>query len=248
MREPTYDFDITIVGAGAVGLAIGYALASTGRSVLVLEKQESIGQGVSSRNSEVIHAGLYYPTDSVRARYCVQGRRAMYAFLQSHGVPHRKCGKILVASEDEDVPRLKSVAVQAEINGVEGLEWLDGIQTRRLEPEVRAVASLLSAETGIVDSHAYMLSLLGEIEDHGGVLARNTEFRGAEPIRAGGFRILAGDPANEFTTDRLVISAGLGARCCSRMVPSRTSSSPAAPCNPQCLWPQLHCIQPSPSV
>ncbi len=212
MIAPTFDFDCTIVGAGAVGLAIGYAASAAGLSVLVLEKEDGVGQGVSSRNSEVVHAGLYYPTDSFRARFCVDGRRRMYAFLQSHGVPHRKCGKILVASEGEDIPRLESVAAQAEINGVEGLEWLDGAQTHRLEPQVRAVASLLSQETGIVDSHAYMLALLGEIEDRGGVLARQTEFLRAEPKKGGGFNVRAGNPQHAFTTGRLVISAGLGAQ------------------------------------
>src|ERR1700750_2924860 len=116
-----FDFDAVVVGAGAVGLACGYALARRGLSVVVLEKERAIGQGVSSRNSEVIHAGLYYPTGSLKARLCVEGRRALYGFLDSHGVAFERCGKLVVAPDTSDIPALEAIERQAEINGVEGI-------------------------------------------------------------------------------------------------------------------------------
>src|SRR5580693_2414543 len=128
-----FDFDAAVVGAGAVGLACGYALAGRGLSVVVLEKERAIGQGVSSRNSEVIHAGLYYPTGSLKAELCVAGRRALYSFLEKHGVAYERCGKIVVATEDSEVERVEAIYRQAEINGVEGLERLTGDQVHALE-------------------------------------------------------------------------------------------------------------------
>ena len=208
-----FDFDAVVVGAGAVGLATGYALARRGLEVAVLEAERGIGQGVSSRNSEVIHGGLYYPTDSIRARLCVHGRRMLYGFLQAHGVPFVRCGKLVVASDEHDIPKIEAVARQAEINDVEGLAWLSGEQARRLEPELRAVAAVHSPETGVLDSHAYMLALQGEIEDHGGAIALRAPFKGAEPLPGGGFAVRVGgeDPAR-LTTRCLVASAGLGAQ------------------------------------
>src|SRR5437763_4805078 len=121
-----FDFDAAVVGAGAVGLACGYALARRGLSVVVLEQEPAIGQGVSSRNSEVIHAGLYYPTGSLKARLCIRGRRLLYGFLQAHGVAYDRCGKLVVATADDEQPRLEAVFAQAMRNGVEGVERLSG--------------------------------------------------------------------------------------------------------------------------
>src|SRR5580704_4952564 len=125
-----YDFDAVVVGAGAVGLACGFALAQRGLSVAVLEKAPTIGQGVSSRNSEVIHAGLYYPTGSLKARFCVEGRRRLYAFLESHGVAHIRCGKLVVATETDEIERVEAIGLQAAENGVEGMSELTGAQAR----------------------------------------------------------------------------------------------------------------------
>jgi L-2-hydroxyglutarate oxidase LhgO len=211
--SPSFDFDAVVVGAGVVGLAIGRALALAGQSVVVLEKERAIGQGVSSRNSEVIHAGLYYPTGSLRARLCVAGRRRLYPFLESRGVAHRRLGKLVVASDDSDLARLEAVAAQARLNGVEDLETLTGDQARALEPALRARAALLSPQTGVVDSHGYMLALRGEIEDHGGVVAVAAPFIGAEPLAGGGFAVRVGgaEPAR-LLCGQLVIAAGLGAQ------------------------------------
>ena len=209
----SFDFDATVVGAGAVGLACGRALAKRGLSVLVLEREPHIGQGVSSRNSEVIHGGLYYPTGSLKARYCVQGRRLLYAFLESHKVDFRKCGKLVVATEAAEVPRIEAIFEQATANGVEGLAHLNGAQARALEPGLNAHAAILSPESGVFDSHGYMLALQGEIEDAGGSVVVSTPFERAEPLPGGGFKITAGGEGGATLTTRLLVTApGLGAQ------------------------------------
>jgi len=210
------DFDSVVVGAGAVGLASAYALASRGQSVVVLEREARIGAGVSSRNSEVIHAGLYYPTGSLKARLCVEGRRTLYAFLAAHNVAHDKCGKLIVASDESEIPALQRLARQAEINGVEGVRWIEGAEARSLEPELRAVAALESTESGILDAHGYMLALEGEVEARGGAIALNAPFLGAR--RSGdAFEIsFGGEAPTTISATRLVISAGLGAQECAR--------------------------------
>jgi L-2-hydroxyglutarate oxidase LhgO len=208
-----FDFDAVVVGAGAVGLACGYALARRDEQVVVVEAERAIGQGVSSRNSEVAHGGLYYPTGSLKARLCVAGRRALYPFLERHGVAFDRCGKLVVATEADEIAKVEAIAAQAEANGVEGIAWLSGDQARRLEPELRAVAALHSPESGVFDSHGYMRALHGEIEDHGGAVALGAPFERAEPLAGGGFEVRTGgtDPA-VLTTRRLVTAAGLGAQ------------------------------------
>ena len=215
----SFDFDATVVGAGAVGLACGRALANRGLSVLVLEREPHIGQGVSSRNSEVIHGGLYYPTGSLKARYCVQGRRLLYAFLESHKVDFRRCGKLVVATEEAEVPRIEAIFEQATANGVEGLAHLNGAQARALEPGLNAHAAILSPESGVFDSHGYMLALQGEIEDAGGSVVVSTPFERAEPLPGGGFKITAGGEGGATLTTRLLVTApGLGAQAVAAQV------------------------------
>jgi len=209
----SFDFDATVVGAGAVGLACGWALAKRGLSVLVLEQEPHIGQGVSSRNSEVIHGGLYYPTGSLKARFCVEGRRALYTFLDSHKIDHRKCGKLIVATEDAEVERIETIFQQAVANGVEGLEHLTGSQARALEPGLNAHAAILSPESGVFDSHGYMQALQGEIEEAGGTVVLSTPFERAEPLPGGGFTITAGGEGGATLTSRLLVTApGLAAQ------------------------------------
>lgn len=203
----SFDFDATVVGAGAVGLACGWALAARGLSVLVLESEPDIGQGVSSRNSEVIHGGLYYPTGSLKARFCVQGRRALYGFLDSHKVDYRRCGKLVVATEEAEVARIEAIFDQATANEVERLEHLTGAQARALEPGLNAHAAILSPESGVFDSHGYMLALQGEIEDAGGSVVVSTPFERAEPLPGGGFRITAGGEGGAVLTTRLLVTA-----------------------------------------
>jgi L-2-hydroxyglutarate oxidase LhgO len=214
-----FDFDAVVVGAGAVGLASGYALARRGLVAAVLEKERAIGQGVSSRNSEVIHAGLYYPTGSLKARLCVEGRRRLYAFLDSHGVAFDRCGKLVVATEDAEIPRLEAIERQAQINGVEGIAPLSAAQVHALEPELRAVMALTSPQSGVFDSHGYMLALQGEIEDRGGAVVTATPFEAAEPLTGGGFRVRAGgaEPV-ELTCRMLVTAPGLGAQAAAALI------------------------------
>jgi L-2-hydroxyglutarate oxidase LhgO len=208
-----FDFDAVVVGAGAVGLACGYALARRGLSVAVVEKEHAIGQGVSSRNSEVVHGGLYYPTGSLKARLCVQGRRRLYPFLEAHGVAFDRCGKLVVATEDAEITRLEAIERQALANDVEGIAPLSAAQAHALEPDLRAVMALVSPQSGVFDSHGYMLALQGEIEDAGGVVVVDTPFEAAEPLAGGGFRVRTGgaDPA-DLTCRLLVTAAGLGAQ------------------------------------
>lgn len=221
----SFDFDATVVGAGAVGLACGRALARRGLSVLVLEEQPHIGQGVSSRNSEVIHGGLYYPTGSLKARFCVEGRRALYAFLDSHKVDYRRCGKLVVATEEAEVPRIEAIFEQAVTNGVERLDHLTGAQARALEPELNAHAAILSPDSGVFDSHGYMLALQGEIEDAGGSVVVSAPFEGAEPLPGGGFTLrVGGEGAAEVTSRLLVTAPGLSAQA----VAARIAGYPAA--------------------
>ena len=209
----SFDFDATVAGAGAVGLACGRALARRGLSVLVLEQEPHIGQGVSSRNSEVIHGGLYYPTGSLKARFCVEGRRALYAFLDSRKVDVRRCGKLVVATDEAEVERIEAIFVQATANGVEGLAHLTGPEARALEPGLNAHAAILSPESGVFDSHGYMLALQGEIEDAGGSVVVSTPFERAEPLPGGGFTITAGGEGGATLTTRLLVTApGLAAQ------------------------------------
>ncbi|MBL8559233.1 MAG: NAD(P)/FAD-dependent oxidoreductase [Hyphomonadaceae bacterium] len=213
-----HDFDACIIGAGAVGLACGYALARRGFSVVVIEKEGRIGAGVSSRNSEVIHAGLHYPANSLKARFCVEGRRALYDFLATHGVAFDKCGKLIVATEESEIPALEALAAQGRVNGVEGVTWLDAAAARALEPELRVAAALLSEESGVFDAHGYMDALAGEIEAQGGAVVLNAPFLGATPA-GGAVRVqVGGDDPTTITVRKLVIAAGLGAQACAALV------------------------------
>jgi len=208
-----FDFDAVVVGAGAVGLASGYALARRGLTVAVLEKERAIGQGVSSRNSEVIHGGLYYPAGSLKAKLCVEGRRALYGFLDAHQVAYRKCGKLVVATDPDDVARLDAILEQARVNDVEGMARMTGAQAMALEPGLFCVEALLSPESGVFDSHGYMLALVGEIEAGGGAVVTATPFQGATPLAGGGFRVHAGGEAPTDLTCRLLVTApGLSAQ------------------------------------
>jgi L-2-hydroxyglutarate oxidase LhgO len=161
--------DVVIVGAGVVGLAVARALAAAGREVLILEAAESFGTGASSRNSEVIHAGIYYPRGSLKARLCVAGRDLLYAFCEENGVAHRRCGKLIVATSEVQLGALQRIRSAARDNGVE-LELWDGPRATALEPQLRCVGALHSPATGIIDSHSYMLALLGRAEHHGATL------------------------------------------------------------------------------
>jgi L-2-hydroxyglutarate oxidase LhgO len=203
---------VLVVGAGVVGLAVARAAAFAGHEVIVAEAADAIGTGVSSRNSEVIHAGLYYPTGSKRAYHCPRGRRMLYDFCASHGVPHRKCGKLVVATNDNEAERLETIIKQARINGVEGVEMIEGAAARRLEPALACTLAMNSPETGIVDSHRYMLALEGDLEDRGGVIALNTPIERLAQA-GGGWQVhFGGADPQSITVDAVVNAAGLGAQ------------------------------------
>ncbi|MGV8929699.1 MAG: NAD(P)/FAD-dependent oxidoreductase [Brevundimonas sp.] len=221
----SFDFEATVVGAGAVGLACGRALAKRGLSVLVLEKEPHIGQGVSSRNSEVIHGGLYYPTGSLKARVCVEGRRALYAYLDSRKIDYRKCGKLVVATQADEVPLIEKIFERATANGVENLRHLSGEEARAMEPGLNAHSAILSPESGLFASHDYMLALQGEIEDAGGSVVVSTPFERAEALPGGGYTLTAGGEGGATLTTRLLVTApGLGAQA----VAARIDGYPAA--------------------
>lgn len=208
-----FDFEAVVVGAGAVGLACGYALARRGLSVAVLEQEAAIGQGVSSRNSEVIHGGLYYPTGSLKARLCVQGRRMLYAFCDTHHVDYDRCGKLVVAGDETQLAHLDEILEQARANEVEGMERLTRDQALALEPELACVGALLSPQSGVFESHAYMLALQGEIEAAGGAVVLATPFESATPLDAGGFAVRAGGGEPVTLTCRYLVTApGLSAQ------------------------------------
>jgi L-2-hydroxyglutarate oxidase LhgO len=162
--------DAVVIGAGVVGLAVARALAMAGREVVILEAEDAIGTHTSSRNSEVIHAGIYYPRGSLKARACVEGRRLLYEYCAQHDVPHRRCGKLIVAPSDQ-LLELENIHEKARGNGVDDLAWLTQGEVRALEPEVVCAAALHSPSTGIIDSHALMLAYLGDAERHGAMLA-----------------------------------------------------------------------------
>jgi L-2-hydroxyglutarate oxidase LhgO len=200
-----------VVGAGVVGLAIARALALRGHAVVVAEAENAFGTGVSSRNSEVIHAGMYYPSGSERARHCVDGARRLYSFCESHGVPHRACGKLIVAADDAEAEKIAAIRRQGDANGVPGLALLDGAEARRLEPNLTCTVALHSPRTGIVDSHALMLALLGAIEDHGGALALRTPVEGLAHKDGQWQARFGGAEAATMAFDAVVNAASFGA-------------------------------------
>jgi L-2-hydroxyglutarate oxidase LhgO len=207
-----------VVGAGVIGLAVARALARTGREVIVVERESGIGAGVSSRNSEVIHAGIYYRTGLDKTRLCVDGKAMLYAFCQEYGVPHKRCGKLLVAVNAEEVGKLSAIKAQADANGVTDLVWLSGEEARALEPALVAERALLSPSTGIIDSHAFMLVLRGVAEAHGAMFAFET------PVLAGrtsgqGLVIEVGGLAPMRLAAGLVVNAaGLSAQALARSI------------------------------
>lgn len=211
------DVETIVVGAGVVGLAIARTLARSGREVLVLERHDRVGAETSSRSSEVIHAGLYYPPGSLRAKACVAGKELLYRFADENGVAVRRCGKLLVATSEAEVPRLAAIAATAARNGVHDLVPLTGQQARALEPELACVAALLSPSTGVVDSHGLMTALEGDLAAHGGTVVLNTAVTGLARTPAGTFALnTEGAERGGITCARLVLAAGLGATALAR--------------------------------
>jgi L-2-hydroxyglutarate oxidase LhgO len=202
--------DCVVVGAGVIGLAVARELAMHGREVLVLESETSFGMGVSSRNSEVIHAGIYYPKDSLRALMCVSGRRKLYDFCAAYDVDHRRCGKFIVATSQAQIDDLRRIRTAAAGNGVE-LDWLEPDDVAQLEPAISCVAALSSPNTGIIDTHGYMLALIGQAEQHGATLAYGTRVRRGWVESTGISLALNDDTEPTLRASVLINCAALGA-------------------------------------
>jgi L-2-hydroxyglutarate oxidase LhgO len=203
--------EAVVVGAGVVGLAVARALALAGREVIVLERHSLIGSETSSRNSEVIHAGIYYPTGSLKAELCVRGKHWLYDYCAARGIPHQRCGKLIVATSEAQLAELERIQKKAAENGVTDLEFWDPAQAKALEPALACTGALWSPSTGIIDSHGLMLGYQGDLEDAGGMIAFNASLDRAE-ITADGFRLeVGGAEPMDLTCSILVNSAGLDA-------------------------------------
>ena len=198
-----------VIGAGAVGLACARALALAGKEVIILERNTDFGLETSARNSEVIHAGIYYPPGSLKAKMCVQGRQRLYAFCQSHGVEHSRCGKLIVATSERQLSELKNIQARALANGVDDLELLTASQAVALEPSLHAMGALLSPSTGIINGRAYMLALLGEAELHGASLALNSRVQSMQSTASGlQLSVLCDEVEETLLADLVVNAAG----------------------------------------
>lgn len=211
--------ECVVVGAGVVGLAVARALALAGREVLVLERERCIGSHTSSRNSEVIHAGIHYPEDSLKAQLCVAGREQLYSYCAEHGVRHQRLGKLIVACSEDEIARLDWIRRQADANGIRDLARLDGKAARAMEPALRCLAALYSPSTGIVDSHGLMLAYQGDAEAAGAVLALRAPLTAARIDRSGFVLSVGGGEPMTIETRLLVNSAGLFAPALARRIP-----------------------------
>ncbi len=217
--------DSVVVGAGVIGLAVARALALQGREVLVLEAEATIGSATSSRNSEVIHAGIYYPTDSNKARFCVAGKQALYRFCVSHGVAHARCGKLVVAADEAQAASLEALQCRAAANGVADLRLVDRAELRELEPEVVGALALLSPSTGIIDSHGFMLALQGDAEAAGAMVAYKSPLLSGHVTGRGIRLAVGGVQPIELLCARLVNAAGLHAQALARRLDGLPSDS-----------------------
>ncbi len=210
--------ECVVIGAGVIGLAVARRLARVGVEVIVLERAEMIGTETSSRNSEIVHAGIYYPTGSLKARTCVAGKHALYDYCAAHGIAHRRCGKIIVATDDSQVDELAALKERAAANGVGDLSWLTPDEVARMEPEVHCVAALHSPSTGIVDSHGLMLSFQGEAEERGTMIAYHAPVTGGRVEDDGIVVEVAGEAPMALKADRLINAAGIWAPAVARTV------------------------------
>jgi L-2-hydroxyglutarate oxidase LhgO len=210
--------DCVVIGAGVVGLAVARTLAMAGREVIVLEAEDAIGTITSSRNSEVVHAGVYYPTGSLKARLCVRGNRMLHAYCDARAIPYDNCTKLIVATEPDEVDGLKGIQAKAAENGCR-LDWMSGAEARRLEPALRCEGALHSPTTSIIDSHSLMVSLQGELEDHGGMIAFLSPVEGGRPTEEGRVLLTVGG-ADPMALDAATVinCAGLGAQGVSQRI------------------------------
>jgi L-2-hydroxyglutarate oxidase LhgO len=216
LSEMMDQIQTVVIGAGVIGLAVARRLALEGQEVLLLESAEAFGTGTSSRNSEVIHAGIYYPAGSLKAQLCVQGRKKLYAYCRERSIPHKQCGKLIVATSTDQVAQLSAIKNKAAANGLlaeDALVMMSKAEAQVMEPALQCEAALWSPITGIVDSHALMLSYLGDFENAGGLLALNTCFESAQVVNESGatrFVVRTSD-GTELMAQHVINSAGLTA-------------------------------------
>ena len=221
--------ECVVIGAGVIGLAIARALAQMGKEVLMLESERAIGCGISSRNSEVIHGGIYYPHDSLKAKLCVQGRKELVSYARDRSIPHQLCGKLIVATQEAQLATLKALQNQAVLNGLgqdlndgDGLQWMDQSAVKQFEPEVRCLAALYSPATGIIDSHTLMLNLLGDAQDSGAMVALGARVMGGRGTDSGvELDIAQTEPTLSTSTiiaEKVINAAGLGAVSVSKSI------------------------------
>ena len=210
--------DCLVVGAGVVGLAAARALARAGREVIVVESQECVGSGISSRNSEVIHAGVYYPSNLNKARWCISGKAMLYDFCREYHVPHRRCGKLLVAVSEAEIDKLSAIKAQAKANGVMDLVWLSGDEARALEPALAVHRALLSPSTGIIDSHTLVHALRGDAERHGALVALETPVLSGRVDDVGIIVETGGASPIRIAANAVVNAAGLGSHAFARSI------------------------------
>ena len=217
------DTDVLIIGAGVVGLAIAYNLSKTGYSVILAEKESKFGMGTSSRSSEVIHAGIYYKTRSLKASLCLRGKSLLYEHCKKYNVAHKKIGKIFLAVSTDEITRLESTHKQAEENGIKDLSFLDKKQLYQLEPELFGIAGILSPSTGIIDSHGFMKSLLGLAERHKAIFSPLSPIENAVKIKGGWKVFIGGKDPISVTSNFVINSAGLYAiELSNKIFPERT--------------------------
>jgi L-2-hydroxyglutarate oxidase LhgO len=209
--------DCVVIGAGVVGLAVARALARAGREVLIIEAEEAFGSVTSARNSEVIHAGIYYPHGSLKERLCIEGRDKLYAFCHAYGVTYKRTTKLVFAADDSEVAPLKKLQAHAARSGVY-MTYLSGDEAKRLEPQLHCAAALLSPLTGIVDSHGFMLAILGDAEAHGAVIAYNSPVVGGEAVDDGVIVHTGGAAPLSLKCKTVVNCAGLSAQAVSRSI------------------------------
>jgi len=221
----TESVECVVIGAGVIGLAVARALAQRGREVVVLEAEGAFGTHTSSRNSEVIHAGIYYPAGSVKARVCVEGRKRLYAYCAERGIAHCRIGKLIVAVEEAEMALLTDRKAKAEANGVDDLRWLTAVEAKAMEPELHCVGAILSPSTGIIDSHGLMLAYLGDAEDNGASLALNAPVTSGT-VEGDGIRLrVGGDAPTELKARIVVNSAGFSAPKLARSIDGIPSAS-----------------------
>ena len=205
--------DCAVIGAGVIGLAVARAMALQGRDVIVLESEDAIGTQTSARNSEVIHAGIYYPKGSLKARLCVAGKKMLYAYCQDHGINHKRCGKLIVATNDVQSETLNEIMVKAAINGVDDMERLDRKSLLEMEPALNGVAALLSPSTGLIDTHGLMLGYQGDAEAKGAMIAFLSPVTGGEILDSGEILLnTGGGEAMSIACSTVINCAGLQAQ------------------------------------